>query len=125
MSLRTISLLVVCTTLFFLCACAKQAPTPATHAKTTPKEFSVETTVIGIDQFDGGEVWGINTEHGTYVVGPEVPGGIKTTIYEEIMDARGQMITIRFQDVSANGKIIAHRRATALIIQEKEYRLDY
>ena len=117
--------------LFLFCGCAKQPATPEPSAAPEPsvaqeqQEFSVVTKVIGIDQYDGGDVWGVNTNHGTFVVGPEVPSGVKSTVYEHLMDGRDSAVTIRYQEMPATVKTVAHRRITSIVIQDREYRLDY
>jgi len=113
-----IFLLVLC----LLAACAKQQSTSTTPpAPTIGAEHTIQTIVTGIDQFDEGRVWGLNTGHGTFVVGPEVYSAVKDTIYEHIMETHNQVVIIRYADVPASGEIIAHKRVTAITIQGTEY----
>ncbi|MDC0335324.1 hypothetical protein OAN24_00295 [Pseudodesulfovibrio sp.] len=122
---RISCLLLVCALVMLVCACAKQPAPTEPVAPETKEQFTIKTMVTGIDQFDGGAVWGLNTGHGTFVVGPEVPGGIKSMVYEHLMEAHDQVITIRYADMPATGATVAHKRVTAIVIEETEYRLDY
>lgn len=120
-SLRSLLLLV--TAVFLLCACTKEvSPDSSGHAS---KVRSIKTMVTGIDQFDGGQVWGLNTSLGSFVVGPEVPGGVKSTLYEHLMEARDRVITIFYEDIPASKGVMAHKRVTGITVQETEYRFDY
>lgn len=77
--------------------------------------------VSGIDQFDGGKTWGLNTGHGTFVVGPEVSSATKTEVYEHLMKAHNEVIVISYREIPASADIVAHKRVTAIIIQERPY----
>jgi len=107
--------------LLLMAACAKQPTQTKAPPPTTSVEHSLQTMLTGIDQFDGGEVWGLNTGHGTFVVGPEVSSAVKTKVYEHLMEARDLVIVIRYREIPANKDIVAHKRVTAIVIQETEY----
>lgn len=115
------SVLLTTAVLIFLTACAPQTPTHTAQPPSQSNEQTVQTMVTGIDQFDGGAVWGLNTSHGTFVVGPEVSGEMKNTVYEHLMKAHDRVITIRYRATPANGEMLAHKRVTALLIQDTPY----
>lgn len=110
------------TILLVVAACQRHtvspSPPPAQPAKT------VQTMLIGIDQFDGGDVWGLNTGHGVFVVGPETPRETKETLYSHLVEARDTVITIAYRDIPAGRRTVAHRRATTIRVQETTYRLE-
>lgn len=115
--------------LFILLAgCAKQ-PEQSTQSTFSPpprsKELSLETYVTGIDHFDNGKVWGLNTENGVFVVGPEVSDAMKTTVFEQLMDARDEPILIRYREVPNGDGMVAHKRVTSMVIREIPYFFSY
>lgn len=125
--MRTIRLTVLAL-LIMLAACARQPEQPTAPVFTSPprsEEYSVETYVTGIDPFDDGKVWGLNTENGVFVVGPEVSDAKKTTVFERIMDARDEVILIRYRNVPAGDGVVAHKRVTSMVIQETPYFFSY
>ncbi len=103
-------------------ACSTQTTTTFTLRNETKTTHAM---ITGIDQFDGGQVWGINTAKGTFVVGPEVPGGVKSTLYEHLIEAHESVVTIHYMEIPASKNIAAHKRIMSIIVQEIEYDLDY
>ncbi|QGY39659.1 hypothetical protein GM415_05850 [Pseudodesulfovibrio cashew] len=98
----------------------EEAPPLVPHD--TP-ELSVTTRITGMDQYAGEGILALDTEDGAYVIGPEVPGRMKEAVYERLADAHGQTVTIRYFDMEATNRTVAHRRVTGLVIGEDEFSL--
>lgn len=118
--IRTSLLIPILAMVLMLGACAKQQVTTAPKTEHR-KEHTIQTMVTGIDQFDEGTVWGVNTGHGIFVVGPEVSKAMKTQVFEHLMEAHDEVIIIRYVDMSAGDGMVAHKRVTSMVIQETPY----
>lgn len=114
---------VVVVFLAFLAACVKQHAPMSEHADHDVR--TIKTMITGIDQFDGGQVWGLNTSLGVFVVGPEVPGGVKSELHERLVEAHEKVVIIRYEDIPASKKVVAHKRVVGMVVDGEEFRLDY
>lgn len=104
--------------LFLFVACVKQ-PAPDTVVPDTPTA-SIETMVIGIDKFETEKTWALNTDDGTFVVGPEVHETTKAELHERLLDAHEHMVVITYTHVPASKGRLAHRRVISVTTFDKE-----
>lgn len=91
----------------------------------TMQVHSIQAMITGIEQFDNGSVMGLNTAKGMYVVGPKVSGDDKQLIHEVLMDNHDRVVTIQYVDVPAQATNIAHKRVTAIVVEGREFVLEY
>lgn len=116
----------LCLLLLSLClllaaGCPKQSRN--TDSPPPPAEQTVRTMLSGLDQFPEEGILSLETSRGVFVVGPDVTEETRTRLYGELVEARDQVLTIRYRTIPRSGKTMAHNRVTGLTIGETPFSL--